>query len=125
MRSPSKFGQQRPVARRDLLRAGKEYVEECLENETPPHVNELARRLDLQADQLSKRFLREVGMHAGDYLKRRQIAHARRLLRTTTLSTTQIAYASGFRTRSAFFKAYRRLTSETPATFRRRKRARR
>jgi len=64
-------------------------------------------------------------MHAGDYLKRRQIAHARRLLRTTTLSTTQIAYASGFRTRSAFFKAYRRLTSETPATFRRRKRARR
>jgi transcriptional regulator GlxA family with amidase domain len=47
------------------------------------------------------------------------VRRAQRLLRTTGLATNQIAYACGFGTRRTFFRAYRRMTGDSPITYRR------
>jgi AraC-like DNA-binding protein len=103
----------------DLRRAVEEYLDRCFSTEEPPRVSELATVLGISRETLSRDFAASYGTPLSAYLKQRQIAHAKRLLSASDLSTTQIAYLCGFGTRRTFYRSFRRVTSLTPDEFRR------
>lgn len=95
------------------------YLEECFASCTPPRASELAARCGMSPAQFTRTLVRERGTRPAEYLKARQVEFARRLLETTDLTTTEIAYRAGFGTRATFFRVFRRITGATPARFRR------
>src|SRR5436190_16845576 len=95
------------------------YVTECMRREDTPRASELAARFGVSASHLSRVFRARHGIVLSDYMKILQVRRAQKLLRTTHLDTTRIAYACGFGTRRTFFRAYRRMTGDSPLTYRR------
>ncbi|HYH05429.1 MAG TPA: helix-turn-helix transcriptional regulator [Thermoanaerobaculia bacterium] len=91
------------------------YVRQCLRREDVPRVSELAERHGMNAEYLSRAFRDRFGICISDYIKTIQVRVAKRLLRTTALNTTRIAYRCGFGTRRSFFRTYRRIAGTTPA----------
>ena len=90
------------------------YVHECLSREDVPRVSELATNHGVTAEYLSRAFRDRYGERISDWIKSIQVRAAQRLMRTTDLNTTRIAYVCGFGTRRTFFRAYRRITGESP-----------
>jgi transcriptional regulator GlxA family with amidase domain len=95
------------------------YVMHCMRREDSPRASELAAQFGVTASHLSRTFRARYGVALSDYMKALQVRHAQRLLRTTQMDTTRIAYACGFGTRRTFFRAYRRMTGASPVTYRR------
>ncbi|MEA2336197.1 MAG: AraC family transcriptional regulator [Thermoanaerobaculia bacterium] len=95
------------------------YVIDCMRREDSPRASELALRYGVTASHLSRLFRARYGVRLSDYIKALQVRRAQRLLRTTGLDTNRIAYACGFGTRRTFFRAYRRMTGDSPHTYRR------
>jgi transcriptional regulator GlxA family with amidase domain len=93
-------------------------VRKCFREETQPQVKELAVLLDVPAYALSRRFATATGEPLSTYLRRMQVARARRLLRATDLPLNQVAYASGFGTRASFFRVFKATCGCTPQEFR-------
>jgi AraC-like DNA-binding protein len=105
----------------DVRDAADAYLRECFRRETPPHVNELAARLQVSIYELSRRFRAAVGEPPSSYLKRAQLRRAEHLLRTSALSMNAVGYRSGFGTRMSFYRAFKRGVGVTPSSYRRRK----
>jgi AraC-like DNA-binding protein len=97
-----------------ILSVIETYLADCFQQETVPHAGELAQWLGLQSWELTRTFSLVVGMAPSAYLKRAQVLRAAALLATTSLSTTVIAYQSGFTSRRTMFRAFRRLIGVTP-----------
>jgi transcriptional regulator GlxA family with amidase domain len=95
------------------------YVVDCMRREDPPRASELATQFGVTASHLSRSFRARYGVALSDYMKALQVRHAQKLLRTTALDTTRIAYLCGFGTRRTFFRAYRRMTGDSPLSYRR------
>src|ERR1041385_6942088 len=95
------------------------YVMQCMRREDTPRASELAAQFGIAASHLSRTFRARYGVALSDYMKALQVRRAQRLLRTTQMDTTRIAYACGFGTRRTFFRAYRRMTGDSPVTYRR------
>src|SRR5947207_15131798 len=95
------------------------YVMQCMRREDTPRASELAAQFGVTASHLSRTFRARHGFALSDYMKALQVRRAQRLLRTTQMDTTRIAYACGFGTRRTFFRAYRRMTGDSPVTYRR------
>jgi AraC-like DNA-binding protein len=90
------------------------YVHRCLRMEDVPRVSELAGEHGVTAEYLSRAFRERYGERISDFIKSIQVRSAERLLRTTDLNTTRIAYVCGFGTRRTFFRAYQRITGVSP-----------
>ncbi len=95
------------------------YVLDCMRREDTPRASELAMQFGVTASHLSRIFHARYGITLSDYIKVLQVRRAQRLLRTTVLDTNRIAYACGFGTRRTFFRAYRRMTGDSPIAYRR------
>lgn len=95
-----------------------DYVRSCVEIESPPRVSELAERFGFDASELNKRFRRRYRVCVSAYVKQQQLTLADELMRTTNWTTATIAYRCGFGTRRTFFRTYRRMKGETPASYR-------
>jgi len=104
--------------RNETLAVVERYLTECLAAEDVPRASELASLFGVSPAKLTRTFVRDLGLRPASYLKSRQIAYAKRLLLTTTLTTTEVGYRSGFGTRATFFRVFRRATGMTPAQFR-------
>lgn len=83
-----------------------------------PGVTELAKRMDVNPDTLSKACLRETGMPAKDFLINLRIQRAKALLRTTPYKIEYIALACGYSNDKHFYKSFRQHTGSTPARWR-------
>ncbi len=59
-----------------------------------------------------------AGINATEFIKRRVILEAKRLLTHTTMTVTQIAYELGFEDNSHFGKYFKSIINETPEKFR-------
>jgi AraC family transcriptional regulator len=105
----------------DLRHAVDHYLHRCFSLEEAPRVSELAALLGVTREKLSREFAAEYGVAVSVYLKRRQLAHAERLLETSALSTTRIGYLAGFGTRRTFYRAFRRDTGMSPDQYRRKR----
>ena len=96
----------------------EQYVEYCCAVETPPRVSELAELVGLSPCTLVRHFRNQQPLTLADVLKETQLARAMEMLEESDLSSTQVAYASGYGTRRTFFRSFLRETGMTPAEFR-------
>lgn len=79
----------------------------------------LAELVDLSLYHFARAFTRSFGAPPHRYHIARRMDLARRLLRTPTLSVTQIGSRIGFREASSFTRAFRKLSGLTPTEYRR------
>ena len=80
----------------------------------------ISRRVGVSERTLRRRFERSVGMSWQDYLGRARLLRAMVLLAETPRSVIDVSTEVGFESPSGFTRAFRALTGETPAAFRRR-----
>lgn len=90
------------------------YVADCMRREDSPRASELALRCGVTPSHLSRAFQAQYGIRLSEYMKALQVRRAHRMLRTTQLDTTRVAYACGFGTRRTFFRVFRRYYGATP-----------
>lgn len=82
-------------------------------------IAELAGRAAMSRATFIRRFTRETGMTVGDFLARVRMLTAADLLTSTDWTVGAVATAVGYRSESAFGRAFRLATDSTPARFRR------
>jgi AraC family transcriptional regulator len=79
----------------------------------------LASMLGMSQSQLVRAFRASTGYTPIEYVARRRIKEARRLLASTSVPVSQIAIGLGFADQSHFTRRFRLATGVTPARFRR------
>jgi AraC family transcriptional regulator len=79
---------------------------------------EIARVSGMHRVHVSREFRKHFGTTIGEFLRNLRVQHARRLLKSTTQTLTDIALDCGFADQSHFSATFRRLTGLTPAVFR-------
>lgn len=81
----------------------------------PISLGELAAFSGVGKRQLCRQFFDHLGQTPMSVLRELRLDHARRLLRTTNLSVTEVGFACGFSQPSHFARAYRRRWSRAPS----------
>lgn len=84
-------------------------------------VDNLAERLGIGARHLSRLFQRHLGASPVQIAKTLRLQRAKRLLDTTDLQITEIAYRAGFKSRRRFNAAFAELYKRPPSGLRRRR----
>ncbi|MEY5026387.1 MAG: hypothetical protein RLZZ244_1915 [Verrucomicrobiota bacterium] len=113
------LGQREPVrALSPAIAAVTAYIDAHLED--PLKVEVLAREADLSLPRFKARFRSETGFPPAEYVLRRRIEHASRLLANSADSVLDVAMAAGFCSSQYFASAFRRITGMTPTLFRER-----
>src|SRR3954452_12815299 len=90
-----------------LERAVEHYLRYCYRRQTAARASELAATLGLATPYLSRIAPEILGMPLRDFLRRKQIEYAVQLLKTTPLSSKEIALRCGFGTVSTFLRWFR------------------
>ncbi len=109
-----------PARKRDLLR-----LEGILDHIRVRFAGELtlaslARRFGVSPSYFSDFFRRNVGVSLTEYITRVRVHEAMRLLNEGRLSSTETAFAVGFRNLASFYKAFRRVAGGSPKQVRER-----
>lgn len=86
----------------------------------PLRVDEVAAAVGLNPSYAMTLFRRRTGVTIIQYLNRQRVAHAQRLLVTTSDGVTDIALDAGFGSISRFYEAFNEATGLTPRAFRQR-----
>jgi AraC family L-rhamnose operon regulatory protein RhaS len=81
-------------------------------------LDEVARRLGLSRRAFTSRFRAVAGMSREARLRQLRVAHACRLLSGTERSIIGIAFECGYNDLSGFYRAFKRETKRTPASWR-------
>ncbi len=81
-------------------------------------VKALATELNCTADYLSALFKEETGENLLQYINRLRIEHAKSLLEKTSMTASEISYATGYHSPSYFNRVFRKYTRQTPGDFR-------
>lgn len=106
-------------ADRDRLDGAAEfYLRACYGTRTAARADEFAEFLRLTRPYLSRYVAELAGMPLRDFLRKRQLAYAQRLLRTTQLPVGQIALASAFGTEWTFHRCFKAAFGVTPSVYR-------
>ena len=87
-------------------------------------LDELAELVHLNKSYLIRLFRREVGRTPLDYLTRLRLEQSARLLETTELKISEIAYRCGFESSSYFIRRFHKIYAQTPDQYRERHRIR-
>jgi AraC-like DNA-binding protein len=82
-------------------------------------IDRLSRAAAMSRATFLRHFARETGMTAGTFLTRARLMAAAQLLSTTDATVATIASRVGYRSESAFSRAFRAELAATPARFRR------
>jgi AraC-like DNA-binding protein len=80
---------------------------------------EVSRKAGFSVPAFSRIFKQATGTSFLSYLRGIRIEHAKMLLRTTTLSTEQIAQACGFQSQHHLIRSFKKVTRQTPGSYRR------
>jgi AraC family transcriptional regulator len=108
----------READRQRLDRAAELYLHTCYRTRSAARVDEFAEYLQRTRPHVSRIVAGVIGMPVREFLRQKQLAHARMLLRTTPASVEQIALASGFGTGWTFHRCFRAAFGMTPAQYR-------
>ena len=81
-------------------------------------VRRLAEQARCTPDYLSNVFSVATGEHLTAFINRQRIERAARLLRESTLTSKEIAWACGFATQTYFIRTFRTRMGVTPKTWR-------
>jgi AraC-like DNA-binding protein len=82
----------------------------------------LASRFGINPSYLSRAFARHTGIHLFEYINRVRIAKSCLLLKRSSASIVEIAFAVGYNSLSHFNRYFRRVTGMSPREYRRRSR---
>ncbi len=108
------------VARRkyhSLLEDAKGYIEQNFQNEDIS-LNSVAASVNLSPNHFSTIFSQEMGKTFIEYLTSVRMEKARELLRTTSMKSTEIAYAVGYKDPHYFSYLFKKTQECTPREFR-------
>lgn len=89
-----------------------------LQSEGLPKVNYLAGEMNLSPGYLSDMLRNLTGQNTQQYIQSFFIEHAKKLLTTTSLTVSEIAYHFGFQYPQSFNKLFKNKTNQTPLQFR-------
>ena len=81
-------------------------------------VDDLCRRINYTRSYIFREFKKVTGQSVMSYFTGMKIKEAKRLLRSTDLSVTEIAASLSFDTPNYFTKTFRRVTGSTPSQYR-------
>jgi AraC-like DNA-binding protein len=81
-------------------------------------MEQLAHNENLNPSYFSKLFSKEIGTSVKAYILNLKIETAKNMLRKSDYSISDIGLSLGFSSQSAFTAAFKKLTGETPARFR-------
>jgi AraC family transcriptional regulator len=98
-------------------RRAKEIIEANLDREVP--LAQLARECGLSTGHFSRAFKDTMGFPPHQWLLRRRIENAMRLLRNQQLSLPEVALACGFSDQSHFTRVFTKLSGKSPGAWRR------
>ena len=84
---------------------------------TPLEIGEIATDLATSKRTLSRRVVDETGMTWSNLLRRVRIIHARGLLTTSETQATRVAAEVGYSSQSAFNRAFKEETLQTPSEY--------
>ena len=98
-------------------RRAKEIIETNLNGEVP--LTQLARECGLSTGHFSRAFKDTMGVPPHQWLLRRRIENAMRLLRNQHLSLPEVALACGFSDQSHFTRVFTKLSGTSPGAWRR------
>ncbi|KEO83258.1 AraC family transcriptional regulator [Tumebacillus flagellatus] len=100
----------------ERIQAALDYIEENLDR--PILMEDLAREACFSVFHFHRLFVFMLGDTAADYLRKRRLAKAADLLRTTEQRVLDIALASGFQSHETFARAFKREFRLTPVEYR-------
>jgi AraC-like DNA-binding protein len=78
----------------------------------------LAKHVGEPSQYVSQTLSQQLDTNFFDFINRARIEAAKALLMNTDDSVLDIAYATGFNSRSSFYKAFRQYTNQTPSQYR-------
>jgi AraC-like DNA-binding protein len=81
-------------------------------------VDEIARAAAVHPTYAAHAFRQTLGMPIWRYVTHLRVAHACRLLAGTGWGVERVAHASGFQTRSSFYRTFRAVVGRTPVQYR-------
>ncbi len=81
-------------------------------------INDIAKAMYVSREHIIRVFKSEVGQTPYQYIKRRRMAHACRLLGNTSMTVEEIGRSIGYRSTSAFIHQFRSEVRITPARYR-------
>ncbi len=104
--------------RQGLDRAAEHFLRECYRQRKPARGKDFAQSLDLTPEYVSSLGAKILGGSLHQFLRKKQLEYAARLLRRTPLSVEEIAARSGFGTRSTMHRWFVEAYGMGPAAFR-------
>ncbi len=81
-------------------------------------VSEIAEHFFYSREHLSRKFKEDFNMSVANYLTRRRIAESLAMLETTEEGVTEVAYAVGYHSQSAFIDAFKKNMHCLPSEYR-------
>jgi two-component system response regulator YesN len=102
-----------------VIQKARAYVEEHFDD-PDLQMSHVARKFNLSPNHFSTVFSQQVGEPFRDYLTNLRINRAKELLRTTNLTSAQVAYQSGYNDAHYFSTFFRKKTGFAPLQFRKR-----
>jgi AraC-like DNA-binding protein len=104
--------------RQRLDRAMAHYLDECYAARKAARVAEFAAFLGLNPEYLTRTSVSVAGISLHEYLRRKQLEEAERLIVTTPLPMSEIARHAGFGTIATFYRSFRQAYGVPPGAFR-------
>lgn len=104
--------------RQRLDRAVTHYLDECYVRKTAARVSEFAAFLKRNPEYLTRTTVSIVGVTLREYLRRKQLEEAERLILKTPLPMHEIALHAGFGTTSTFYRCFKAAYGMPPGAFR-------
>jgi AraC-like DNA-binding protein len=118
MARTTRRGRTRATGAQRLERAADLYLHACYGTRTAARADEFAAYLRMARPHLSRLVPQILGTSLHEFLRRRQLDHAKMLLRSTPLSIDDVALASAFGTPWTFYRCFRSAFGVTPARYR-------
>ena len=81
-------------------------------------LSRIARRLSVPARRVSEAINRELGLNVSQFVNEHRIRAAMKGLRDEDMPIADVMLEAGFRTKSNFNREFKRVTGETPQTYR-------
>ena len=78
----------------------------------------LSQRYFYNPSYFSRMFKKQFGVPLTEYIEKRRIALARRLLKETDMTVEQIAARVGYSSKTSFYRAFSKITGATPTSYR-------
>ncbi len=99
-----------------IIAAAKKYIEERLSEDI--NVNSLCEELKISRTRLYEIFRNELKTGISKYILQRRLHYAKKLLKTTELSVSEIAEKAGFTAYNYFSRVYKKKYGKSPRYYR-------